>query len=244
MRAYWLLLPLGFGVLALAAFRGEPDPAADALAASPLQPSDSQISESAAREKCEAATVRAPPSGVSLQFSTSVTGSRPLDGGRSVKVKFSAKNFHNVDLDFRGWCVVWNDGRTEITSIIETTGRDFLASSHPPSVRNAYLHRLRSRKIAKTVSLDELNEPIDRWDAEPLVIESEKLQEVLNELPEAFRTPLVLYFFEEFSYRQIADQLGVPVGTVMSRLARAKAFLRDRLLRVEPALAGGRKEKA
>ncbi len=111
-------------------------------------------------------------------------------------------------------------------------------------VRNAYLHRLRSRKIAKTVALDEANEPIDRWDAEPLVIEPEKLQEVLNELPEAFRTPLILYFFEEFSYRQIADQLAVPVGTVMSRLARAKAFLRDRLLRVEPALAWGRKEEA
>jgi RNA polymerase sigma factor (sigma-70 family) len=111
-------------------------------------------------------------------------------------------------------------------------------------VRNGYLHRLRSRKTAKTVSLDETAEPIDRWDAEPLVIDSTKLQEVLNELPEAFRTPLVLYFFEEFSYREIAEQIGVPMGTVMSRLARAKAFLRERLLRVEPALAWGRKEEA
>ncbi|MEI7686429.1 MAG: RNA polymerase sigma factor [Planctomycetota bacterium] len=111
-------------------------------------------------------------------------------------------------------------------------------------VRNAYLHRLRSTKVAKTVSLDESTEPIERWDAEPLVIEPEKLQEALNDLPEAFRTPLVLYFFEEFSYRQIADQLGVPVGTVMSRLARAKSYLRERLLRVEPALAWGRKEEA
>jgi RNA polymerase sigma-70 factor (ECF subfamily) len=38
-----------------------------------------------------------------------------------------------------------------------------------------------------------------------------------------------LYYFEEFSYRQIADQLGVPIGTVMSRLARAKTHLRRRL---------------
>jgi RNA polymerase sigma-70 factor (ECF subfamily) len=111
-------------------------------------------------------------------------------------------------------------------------------------VRNSYLHRLRSQKAVKTVSLDESTEPIDRWDAEPLVIEPEKLQEALNDLPEAFRTPLVLYFFEEFSYRQIADQMGVPVGTVMSRLARAKAYLRDRLLRVEPALAWGRQPLA
>ena len=111
-------------------------------------------------------------------------------------------------------------------------------------VRNAYLHRLRSRKIANTVSLDETNEPIERWDAEPITIDPEKLQGVLNDMPEVFRTALILYFFEEFSYRQIADQLGVPVGTVMSRLARAKAFLRDRLLRIEPALAWGRKEDA
>ncbi len=111
-------------------------------------------------------------------------------------------------------------------------------------VRNAFLHRVRSKKMANTVSLDEATEPVDRWDGEPLAIEPEKLQGVLNELPEAFRTPLVLYFFEDFSYREIADQLGVPVGTVMSRLARAKAFLKDRLLRVEPALAWGRKEDA
>ena len=111
-------------------------------------------------------------------------------------------------------------------------------------VRNCYLHRLRSRKAAKTISLDDSPEPIDRWDANPLIIEPEKLQDALNELPEAFRTPLVLYFFEEFSYRQIADQMGIPVGTVMSRLARAKAYLRDRLLRVEPALAWGQKEEA
>lgn len=114
-------------------------------------------------------------------------------------------------------------------------------------VRNGYLHRQRARKAAKTVSLDDAVEPIERWDADPITIDPAKLQELLGELPEAFRTPLILYFFEEFSYRQIAEQLSVPVGTVMSRLARAKAHLRERLLRVEPALAGlaeGRKEEA
>jgi hypothetical protein len=146
VRGHWLLLPLGFGVLALGAFRGEPDPAPDALAASLLQPSDSQISESTAQERCEAAIARAPPGGVTPQFSASAAGSRRLDGGRSVKVKFSAKNPHNIDLDFRAWCVVWDDGRPEITSIIETAGRDFLASSHPPSVRNAYLQKVKASK--------------------------------------------------------------------------------------------------
>jgi len=48
-------------------------------------------------------------------------------------------------------------------------------------------------------------------------------------LPAALRLPLVLREFQQFSYREIADVLGVPVGTVQSRLHRARALLRDRL---------------
>jgi RNA polymerase sigma-70 factor (ECF subfamily) len=56
-----------------------------------------------------------------------------------------------------------------------------------------------------------------------------QLQAALDELPEDFRTPIILYYFEEFSYRDIADQMDRPIGTIMSRLARAKAVLRQRL---------------
>lgn len=38
-----------------------------------------------------------------------------------------------------------------------------------------------------------------------------------------------MFYFEERSYREIADQLQLPVGTVMSRLSRAKAQLRKKL---------------
>ena len=54
-------------------------------------------------------------------------------------------------------------------------------------------------------------------------------QQALNDLDEGFRTPIILYYFEEFSYRAIAEQMDLPIGTVMSRLARAKASLRSRL---------------
>jgi RNA polymerase sigma-70 factor (ECF subfamily) len=71
-------------------------------------------------------------------------------------------------------------------------------------------------------------------------VEPQKLQEALNELPEMFRTPVIMFYFEEFSYRDIAEQMEVPLGTVMSRLARAKAHLRTRLFPPTPVAADGR----
>ena len=55
------------------------------------------------------------------------------------------------------------------------------------------------------------------------------LQEALGELPPNFRVVLAMYYFEDYSYREIAQQLGLPIGTVMSRLARAKGHLRTKL---------------
>src|SRR5262249_54958506 len=66
-------------------------------------------------------------------------------------------------------------------------------------------------------------------------IDAAQLQEALNELPEVFRTPIILYYFEDFSYRDIAEQMDLAMGTVMSRLARAKAHLRVRLAPAEAA---------
>ena len=40
-----------------------------------------------------------------------------------------------------------------------------------------------------------------------------------------FGRPLILFYFEEFSYRDIAEQMELPIGTVMSRLARAEGVL-------------------
>ena len=55
------------------------------------------------------------------------------------------------------------------------------------------------------------------------------MQNVLNDLPEEFRSPVILFYFEEFSYREIAEQMEVPVGTIMSRLARARIALEHQL---------------
>ncbi|MGE5191117.1 MAG: RNA polymerase sigma factor [Deltaproteobacteria bacterium] len=99
--------------------------------------------------------------------------------------------------------------------------------------RNAYLKELRAPTCLVTEALDELPGPSQ--DGPESDFDEEQLQNVLNDLPEEFRSPVVLFYFEEFSYKEIAEQMDVPVGTIMSRLARAKAFLRQRLTVPEPA---------
>ena len=56
--------------------------------------------------------------------------------------------------------------------------------------------------------------------------EVEMLKESLEELPEEFREVIVLRDLEEMSYKQIAEVINVPLGTVMSRLARARGRLK------------------
>jgi RNA polymerase sigma-70 factor (ECF subfamily) len=104
-------------------------------------------------------------------------------------------------------------------------------------LRNAYLHRVRSARQEQRIPFDNLAEIPER-PTEPLPeIDAIQLQEALGALPEAFRTPVILYYFEDFSYREIAEQMEVPLGTVMSRLARAKNYLRQQLLQPTPSLA-------
>ena len=59
-------------------------------------------------------------------------------------------------------------------------------------------------------------------------------QRVLAELPEIFRTVLVLREFEERSYQEMADCLGISIGTVESRLFRARARFKEALCRLHP----------
>lgn len=108
-------------------------------------------------------------------------------------------------------------------------------------LRNCFRKQLRQRR---SVSLDCLESfPIEAAasaDGYQGDIDEEELQHALAELPEEFRAPVILYYFGDFSYRQIAEQMLIPIGTVMSRLARAKAQLRARLLE----RAGGQKLSA
>ncbi len=57
----------------------------------------------------------------------------------------------------------------------------------------------------------------------------EEIRNALRALPEAFRVPLVLLYTEELSYRELAEVLGCPIGTVMSRLHRGRKILEREL---------------
>jgi RNA polymerase sigma-70 factor (ECF subfamily) len=57
--------------------------------------------------------------------------------------------------------------------------------------------------------------------------EAAVLNDLIAELPPLFREILVLREMEELTYRDIGDVLDVPIGTVMSRLARARSLLKD-----------------
>jgi RNA polymerase sigma-70 factor, ECF subfamily len=58
-------------------------------------------------------------------------------------------------------------------------------------------------------------------------LETENMRGLVDALPDPYRETLVLRELNDLSYREIADVIGAPVGTVMSRLARARSLLRD-----------------
>jgi RNA polymerase sigma-70 factor (ECF subfamily) len=62
------------------------------------------------------------------------------------------------------------------------------------------------------------------------------IQRLIAQLPEVFREVIVLREINDLSYREIADVVGAPMGTVMSRLARARTLLREAWIAEEGGL--------
>ena len=99
-----------------------------------------------------------------------------------------------------------------------------------------FLNRRRHEVRFPKVELDDVHEDEMAILPNMNAFDSPTVLQALGEVEEPFRAPLTLFYLEQFSYHEIADMLEVPIGTVMSRLSRGKALLRQRLLSKEEAL--------
>lgn len=100
-------------------------------------------------------------------------------------------------------------------------------------MRNEHLMLLRKRGRKPEVAFGEDQEPSDEgfWEAVSWGAVGEDLMRELDRLPEEYRLAVALCDVEEMDYNEAAVALGVPVGTIRSRLFRGRRLLRARLVR-------------
>lgn len=97
-------------------------------------------------------------------------------------------------------------------------------------VHRAYIDQYRHNSKFQKSSFDSVPEPAATQNTQPgESADAECILLALQTLDERYRAPLTLYYFDSFSYRDIAKTLDIPIGTVMSRLRRAKDQLRATL---------------
>jgi RNA polymerase sigma-70 factor (ECF subfamily) len=93
-------------------------------------------------------------------------------------------------------------------------------------MHNVHVNQVRSKSSAATLPLDDdlPDSPVRPTQAD--MLEVRDIDTALKRLPVAQREVLLLVALEHLSYQETADALGIPIGTVMSRLARARERLR------------------
>lgn len=111
------------------------------------------------------------------------------------------------------------DGRALVLTIVRNVYYSLVGRSPAPELTTVFDEEMHSL-------------PSDDFNPEKRVLrraESRQLQEAIEELPREAREVLVLRELEDLSYKEIAEIVEIPIGTVMSRLARARAALKTRL---------------
>jgi RNA polymerase sigma-70 factor, ECF subfamily len=104
-------------------------------------------------------------------------------------------------------------------------------------VRNTCYTWLQKNRPAEVIALDDLDTlPADGESAAPtpevIVLQTANrklVNQALEDLPVAYREVIVMREIEDMSYKDIAAVAGIPIGTVMSRLARGRVLLRQRI---------------
>jgi len=79
--------------------------------------------------------------------------------------------------------------------------------------------------------LENLNEQTDIQVELEKKMDEAHIQQILENMPEKYSSPILLFFMESLSYQEISEILEIPLGTVMSRLSRAKSVFKKEILR-------------
>ena len=98
--------------------------------------------------------------------------------------------------------------------------------------RRKYLWRRKKVDVDTFRDVSELEVPEEGLSVEDAAIENEKLQEVrlaVQNLPDKYRVVILMFYMEELSVEEIGKALSIPLGTVKSRLHKAKSMLQSKL---------------
>jgi RNA polymerase sigma factor (sigma-70 family) len=93
-------------------------------------------------------------------------------------------------------------------------------------MHNVHVNQVRSRASQKTEALDDDAPEIPVRAAQNGWMEVRDLEKALKRLPDEQREILLLVGLEQMGYKEVAQALGIPIGTVMSRLSRGRERLR------------------
>jgi RNA polymerase sigma-70 factor (ECF subfamily) len=96
------------------------------------------------------------------------------------------------------------------------------------TVYRAFLQRRRHETRFPEIELIDGVVPACTPDFETSLDSASAMAALMN-LPDVFRIPVTLFYLDQHSYKEIAEILGAPIGTVMSRISRGKQLLRDQL---------------
>lgn len=99
-------------------------------------------------------------------------------------------------------------------------------------VRNTFFKMNRRKRPSCAANLELDIDQVSEVSLEHVEFDTDRLQIALNRLSDEQRAILMMFYFEKLSYKQIAKKLDVKLGTVMSRLSRAKSKLRGSLIAV------------
>jgi RNA polymerase sigma-70 factor (ECF subfamily) len=163
---------------------------------------------------------------------------------------FEAEAMPHADRLFR-LAMWWERDRREAEDLVQDTLVQALQAFHrftPGTNCRAWLlsilqhvrsnrHRTKRRRFTFEDPDDRIAETVPFVPPVPQHLTDEDLLAALREIPEAYQDIILLCDVEELTYKEIAAALAIPIGTVMSRLHRGRALLRQELASTRQVVA-------